>query len=143
MKREFFLLADDDSDDAELFGEALASLDRPVRFHRVRDGEEVLSFLNDPANKRPDIIFLDLNMTGMSGWQCLSRLKNDKQLSGIPVIMYTTSSNVRDKEIAADLGAEGFVTKPTDFKILKKLLKGIADDAHNDLKKSIREIFTL
>jgi CheY-like chemotaxis protein len=138
---KFFLLADDDSDDAELFGEALVSIDPPVEFHHVEDGEEVFRFLSDSSVKRPDLIFLDLNMPRMSGWQCLAKLKNDIYFKDIPVIIYSTSSHQRDKEIAIELGAMGFLTKPSDFKILKKLLQHITTNSNADLKNALAEVF--
>jgi CheY-like chemotaxis protein len=137
----FFLLADDDRDDAELFGEALSSLEPPVHFRHVEDGKLVFEFLANENNPKPDLIFLDLNMPGMSGWQCLAKLKNDIYLQRIPVIMYSTSSHPRDKEIAIELGAIGFVTKPSDFKILRRVLQDIDTNLGGDLKKTLREIF--
>ena len=139
--RSFFLLADDDKDDAELFGEALLSLDPPVEFHHVEDGKGVIDYLSDPNSTRPDLIFLDLNMPQMSGWQCLARLKNDMYFTDIPVIMYSTSSHPRDKEIATDLGAVAFITKPADFKLLRKLLQNISMNLQGDLNKTIRDIY--
>ena len=134
---KLFLLADDDSDDAELFGEALTVIDPPVSFQHVSDGHGVFSFL-EKSDKKPDIIFLDLNMPQMSGWQCLAKLKNDKGLKEIPVIMYSTSANPRDKEIAIELGAVGFITKPTDFKLLTKVLAAISQTDRDNLKKGLK-----
>jgi CheY-like chemotaxis protein len=135
----FFLLADDDRDDAELFGEALGSLNPPVDFAHVEDGRGVFEFLSNEHHRKPDLIFLDLNMPQVSGWQCLARLKNDIYFQNIPVIMYSTSSHPRDKEIAIDLGALGFITKPTDFKMLRKILQRISENLRGDLRKMIRE----
>jgi CheY-like chemotaxis protein len=135
----FFLLADDDRDDAELFGEAVASLNVPIEFQHVEDGRAVFDFLSKPSNRNPDLIFLDLNMPQVSGWQCLAKLKNDIYFQNIPVIMYSTSSHPRDKEIALDLGALGFITKPSDFKFLQKILQNIASNLDGDLKKIIRD----
>jgi CheY-like chemotaxis protein len=138
---KFFLLADDDADDAELFGEALVSIEPPVEFCHVEDGEEVFNFLSKTTNKKPDLIFLDLNMPRMSGWQCLARLKNDIYFKDIPVIIYSTSSHQRDKEIAIELGAMGFLTKPSDFKLLKKLLHHISVHNNSDLKNVLSEVY--
>jgi CheY-like chemotaxis protein len=126
---KFFLLADDDSDDAELFKEALNSVNSSVHFEHVDDGHGVFKFLSNVNNRKPDIIFLDLNMPAMSGWQCLSKLKNDIYFKDIPVIMYSTSSHQRDKEIALELGALGFLTKPSDYKSLQKMLYDISHDS--------------
>lgn len=136
--KKFFLLADDDRDDAELFNEALISLTPPVDFEHVEDGRGVIEFLSNPQNNKPDLIFLDLNMPQMSGWQCLAKLKNDIYLQDIPVVMYSTSSHPRDKEIAVDLGAHGFITKPTDFKELRRILQGIAGKLDGDLRNALR-----
>jgi CheY-like chemotaxis protein len=126
---KFFLLADDDCDDADLFREALSSVNTSVDFQHVDDGNGVFEFLSNTTNRRPDIIFLDLNMPAMSGWQCLSKLKNDIYFKDIPVIMYSTSSHQRDKEIAMELGALGFLTKPSDYKSLQKMLYNISNNS--------------
>ena len=136
----FFLLADDDRDDAELFSEALSTVNPSIKFHHVEDGQEVFQFLSDSKIEKPDVIFLDLNMPAMSGWQCLAKLKNDTALKNIPVIMYSTSSNPREKEIAIELGATGFVTKPTDFKVLTKILETISNNLGSDLKRILKEM---
>ena len=138
--KRFFLLADDDRDDAELFSEALSAVDPSIKFHHVEDGQEVFQFLVNSKIEKPDVIFLDLNMPAMSGWQCLAKLKNDTALKNIPVIMYSTSSNPREKEIAIELGATGFVTKPTDFKVLTKILETISINLGSDLRRILKEI---
>lgn len=138
---KLFLLADDDRDDAELFGEALSAIDPPVEFQHVSDGQAVFTYLAKASNRKPDVIFLDLNMPQMSGWQCLAKLKNDIYLKDIPVIMYSTSANARDKEIAIELGAVGFVTKPTDFRLLTKILSAISKSDPENLRKTIRGPF--
>jgi CheY-like chemotaxis protein len=137
---KFFLLADDDHDDAELFNEALSTVNSSIKFHHVEDGQEVFQLLAKLGNEKPDIIFLDLNMPAMSGWQCLAKLKNDPLLKNIPVIMYSTSSNPREKEIAIELGATGFVTKPTDFKVLTTILETISTNLNADLRRILKEI---
>lgn len=134
-------MADDDQDDAELFGEALTIIDPPVHFQHVTDGQAVFKFLKANPDKKPDIIFLDLNMPQMSGWQCLAKLKNDVSLSEIPVVMYSTSTNPRDREIAGELGAVGFVTKPTDFKLLTKILASLSQSSRENLKSALRTSF--
>jgi CheY-like chemotaxis protein len=136
----FFLLADDDRDDAEIFSEALTTVNPSIKFHHVEDGQEVFQFLSNSKIEKPDVIFLDLNMPAMSGWQCLAKLKNDTALKNIPVIMYSTSSNPREKEIAIELGATGFVTKPTDFKALTKILETISANLGSDLRRILKEI---
>ncbi len=135
---KFYLLADDDNDDAELFAEALTSIDSSIEFCRAENGKEVFTLVG--GSKKPDIIFLDLNMPEMSGWQCLARLKNDPELKTIPVIMYSTSSIKRDKEIALELGAVGFITKPSSFNSLISILSSIVTSPTSQLKSAVKDL---
>lgn len=116
------LLADDDKDDREIFSEALASVDADVLYEGVEDGGEAIEALSDPPN-RPNIIFLDINMPVMNGWDVLKKLKDDSTYGDIPVIVYSTSSGEKEKKIAFDLGALCFVTKPDSVKLIKAMLE--------------------
>src|SRR5882757_6709540 len=91
-----FLLADDDADDKTLFCEALAEIDPGIVCHTAADGKEALAILSRRQSRKPDIIFLDINMPVMDGWQCLGKLKENSEHRNIPVIMYSTSSYQRD-----------------------------------------------
>ncbi len=117
-----FLVIDDDTDDRELFTEALASVDPIIVCDQATDGAEALKRLTEKDIDQPDIIFLDINMPVMDGWQFLTRLKEEDAYKLIPVIVYTTSSNQKDKRIADDLGALCFITKPHAFGRLKNML---------------------
>jgi CheY-like chemotaxis protein len=124
-----FFLIDDDSDDRELFSEALAAVGPGFFFSYAEDAEEGLKILKDTTKAIPDVIFLDINLPLMSGWQCLTQLKRDVSLRDIPVIMYSTSTHQRDKEIAKDLGAVCLISKPHDYQDMIKLLQVIVADA--------------
>ena len=116
------LVIDDDNDDRELFSEALASVDPVIVCDQATDGAEALKRLTSREFDTPDIIFLDINMPVMNGWQFLTRLKSEDMYKNIPVIVYTTSSNQKDKLIADNLGALCFITKPHAFGRLKNML---------------------
>ena len=122
------LLIDDDRDDAELFKEALSELDASIGFEHYEDSKEGLRTLLERHNSLPDIIFLDINMPVVSGWQCLTEFKKSEHLKDIAVIMFTTSSQQREKELAKELGAEGFITKPSDYKTLKTMLASVIEN---------------
>ena len=127
-----FLLADDDSDDREMFTEALADLDPEIICEGAGDGYEALRLLSEIKGEHPNIIFLDINMPVMDGWDLLRNLKNDKLLVDIPVVVYSTSSRARDREIARDLGAMCFVTKPDSFRLVKSMLEIVVTHLHNN-----------
>ena len=116
-----FLLIDDDSDDRELFSEALSLVEPDIICDQATDAEEGLARLQE-RKEEPDLIFLDINLPVMNGWQFLTRLKTESELKHIPVIMYSTSSNVRDMKTARDMGALCFITKPHAFRMLKGML---------------------
>jgi len=123
MKR--VLLIDDDRDDAELFKEALFEINSSIVFEHYEDSKAGLKLLLEKQTDLPDLIFLDINMPIVSGWQCLTEFKKTEHLKHIPVILFTTSSQTKEKEIADELGAEGFITKPNEYKALKELLSSL------------------
>lgn len=136
------MLADDDNDDAQIFEEALDEAQCDTKFLHASTGANVFSLLE--KGPRPDLIFLDLNMPVMNGWQCLAKLKNSDGYKDIPVVMYSTSSNPRDYEIATDLNAHGFITKPSNPKILSKILKTvICSLGTTELKQSLKDAYLL
>src|SRR5215471_2357678 len=127
MKRpQSFLLVDDDTDDALLFKEVLASLDAPVNFKYAQNGLDALDLLQTKTQTLPDAIFLDLNMPRMDGKECLTRLNSDEYLKHLPVIIYTTSLQSSDIEETIQKGAVCFIAKPTSMKELRKILSFVA-----------------
>ena len=143
-KVKVILLADDDRDDHEIFRDALVAANCSTRLIQVDNGAGVFEHLSNPLNPIPDLIFLDLNMPVMNGWQCLAKLKNTKGMDRIPVIMYTTSSNVRDVQIARDLEAHGLITKPSNPTVLTRILRTVICNLDTkDLQQSIQDAYLL
>lgn len=134
------LLIDDDRDDTELFREALQDVSPASGFQGFDDGNEAIRALTTQRVPLPDLIFLDINMPAVSGWECLRRFKKTEALAAIPVIMYTTSTLPREKEIAQDLGAAGFITKPTDFKMLKRIVQTILHAPSEQLSQALLKL---
>ena len=135
--KKVLLLADDDIDDRELFCEALQSIDPSIVCHVAPDGKEVFRILSNDELEKPRLIFLDINMPGMDGWQCLSHLKQKSEHKDIPVLIYSTSSNQKDANTAIELGAMCFFAKPHSFSELKSILKVMVDNLDNKLLDAI------
>jgi CheY-like chemotaxis protein len=123
-----FALADDDSDDTGLFTEALQEINPEITVETASNGQELLDKMKGGDFVFPDIIFLDINMPEMNGWDCLRELKKDSELKEVPVVMYSTSSHIDDKTKAVQLGASYFYTKPDSFQELKKFLSTLIRD---------------
>ena len=121
--RRIFVI-DDDIDDQELFIEAVKEIDAGIQCDCASNGEEALDLLGK-ADTLPDLIFLDLNMPRLNGKQCLERLKSNKDLRNIPVIIYSTSSQENDVRDTLALGAIHFLTKPSSFHELCDTLGGL------------------
>lgn len=124
MKRCRILLAEDDPDDILLLKDAFNSLGAREVIDFADNGEQVLKKLQEDANAElPDLIVVDVNMPRIGGMQTLERLKSDKRLKDIPVLIYTTSTNPVDEERFLRLGAQGYIIKPSSFKKLIETAK--------------------
>lgn len=76
-------------------------------------GEKALDFLKEEDDSQNFLIFLDINMPGMNGWQFLAEIKNLKASQNIFVIMVTSSIDNFDKEVAEKFeNVIGFMEKP-------------------------------
>ena len=119
------LVVDDDSDDVELFQDAIHELCPEIVCWSAKDGQEGLRLLNEELVVLPDYIFLDVNMPLMGGKECLARIKNNARLKTIPVFMCSTTSNDNEIRALKKLGAKDFVVKPPRFDQLVSVLKSV------------------
>lgn len=119
------LIVDDDSEDRELFQEAISEVDPSFQCISAKDGREALRMLNNSLVALPDFIFLDINMPIMNGRECLMELKSSPRLRVIPVIMYSTTSDTREIRGYYTLGAHDFLIKPHNFRKLVEALGSI------------------
>ena len=114
MIPQSILLVDDDEDDQLLFIDAIGEIDKSIQCRVANDGLEAILSL-ETKSPTPDLIFLDLNMPKMNGYQCLAQLKKEAKFREIPVVIYTTSKIESDRERTLKMGARYFLTKPSDF----------------------------
>jgi CheY-like chemotaxis protein len=115
-------LAEDDPDDVEFFLEALNEIDQSISCVYARNGAELIQKIKTKQFPHPEVIFLDVNMPEMNGWETLDHIKRDPELAGVPVIMYSTSSARRDAQKAIAEGALCFYEKPANYVLLKEFL---------------------
>ena len=75
------------------------------------------------AERKPDLILMDIQLPGMSGIQALSVLRADPRTKQIPVIAVTASVMQQDRKQITDAGFDAYLGKPLD---LKEFLKTVA-----------------
>jgi CheY-like chemotaxis protein len=127
MKHKKILLVDDDPDDQFFFRDALNETASHLKCIVANNGVEALTLL-EATDDTPSIIFLDLNMPMMNGFEFLQHMKANNNFKHIRVVIFTTSSNPADRKLSIELGAERFLSKTADFKLLKQTLSEILQD---------------
>jgi|SRR6185312_2576828 len=140
--KKTILLVDDDRSERNLFKEAVLEVNPDISYLSAEDGNEALALLASLSDNLPDVIFMDINMPGMNGWTCLSKIKQDDLLKDIPVIMYSTSDHQRDVDIAMKYGALCFCVKPESFKTLTYIVKVVSENLGKNLSDAIRQYKT-
>jgi len=123
------LLVEDDPGDVVIAREALDAAKLHTRLTVVSDGSEAMAYLRRTGEHaeaaRPDLILLDLNLPGMSGYEVLAEVKADPELRRIPVVVLTTSAAAEDIAKSYDLHANVYVSKPVDFNAFARVVKKI------------------
>ncbi|UUF12426.1 MULTISPECIES: response regulator [Flavobacterium] len=124
--QRYIYLADDDSDDRDLFAEALREVDPAVLLMQAKDGMDLMeSLLTLCSGELPEFIFLDINMPRKSGFECLQEIRNHESLKGLNVIMFSTCSNSDTIQKALQMGATFYAVKPSSYNRLKSLLEDV------------------
>jgi DNA-binding response OmpR family regulator len=111
------LAADDDRDLRELIGFTLAQAGYLVL--KSGDGPNALKLFEDES---PDLVVLDINMPGMSGFQVCEAIR---KRSRVPVIMLTVRGEEEDLVRALELGADDYLTKPFSPRTLLARIKAL------------------
>ncbi len=116
------LLADDDSDDCNFFKQALKEISPLSHLTTVSDGVQLMEYLTENSDQLPDILFLDINMPRKGGLDCVSEMKQNIKLKGIPVVMFSTSNSWDTINMLFKSGVHVYIHKPSDFAQLKQVI---------------------
>lgn len=123
------LLVDDDPDFCQYMAENMRQLFDNV--YQVHDGIEVIPFL---TKHLPQLIISDIKMPRMNGLELCKYIKQNPDLSHLPIVLLTACVDDYSVEQAYNVGAEAFVTKPFDMDLLLMQLQNIMQN-HNLIKK--------
>jgi DNA-binding response OmpR family regulator len=88
-------------------------------------GEEAITKAKE---SKPDLILLDVMMPGITGWEVVGRLKEDRDTAGIPVVFLSARTGEHDRRRGEELGVAAYVTKPFDPAELATLLRRLTGD---------------
>ena len=119
------LLVEDDPHDAHLVAEVFRTMElfrtfnSQVRLTVVGDGAEAIDYMHRrgpfASSNTPNLVLLDLKLVGMDGREVLREVKGDRQLQRVPVVVVSSSESPDDIAQCYELGANGYVLKPSTF----------------------------
>ncbi len=124
-KLDCILLVDDDPDDNFFHETTLREMDVVHQIDIANNGVEALAYLKDRALP-PELIFLDINMPRMNGWEFLAQYKNLAlpQKARVVIMFLTTSVNPEDMKRAKEIEeVSGFETKPLSINSMREILR--------------------
>ena len=124
------ILADDDESDRTNFIDALEESRIKSSVIAVKDGVELMDYLNSDDTPIPHLLFLDLNMPRKNGLTCLKEIRKTPKLKDVAVAIYSTSSYEKDIEETFQNGANVYIKKPRDYKVLKDVLDKVLSAAY-------------
>ena len=110
---------DDDIDDIDIFTDVALEIDPKYIIHSYNSGKKLLNALDNPP-PRPTMLFLDLNMPGLTDFDVLTKLRSTEAFKNLPIVGFSTSSDAMSIANSKKLGASFYVTKSSDFVVFKK-----------------------
>jgi CheY-like chemotaxis protein len=126
-ERVDILIVEDNRDDVEQTLRAFKKARIANSVQVVYDGEEALDFLfcagrfaHRKMQGRPHLVLLDLNLPKIGGMEVLRRIKADKKMQSVPVVVLTASRDSQELLECQRLGAETYIIKPVDFLTLSQ-----------------------
>jgi CheY-like chemotaxis protein len=130
------VLADDDLDDQLIIKDIFSAHSDVVNVLNVLNGEETLHLLERLQRKNitPCLVILDINMPRMNGRDTLLKIRQNKFMKDIPVVLFSTSNNAADKQFAQMQDAT-YVTKPFTYVNMEAVVQGFISMCESEGKR--------
>ena len=122
------LLIDDNEDDVHLALRALRRIAPDTTVETVNDGVEALELIRDfqlHGTQLPRVLLVDVAMPRLNGIELVRRLREDDELRGLPIVMFTTSDAARDVDASYEAGCNAYVVKPFSVGDLTDVLQSL------------------
>ena len=124
------VIVEDNENDAQLLEMAFRAIGVHCPVRMVEDGDAAIEYLRGcgkyedrAAFPFPNVLFLDLKMPRVSGFDVLRWLKEHPDCAVMPTMVFSSSSVAEDVKLAYELGANGYLAKPAAFNDLKAMLR--------------------
>lgn len=131
------LIVEDNSDLLRFLTETFRNEDFAVL--ESKNGLEALEIIK---SKKIDIIISDIMMPKMDGIELSMNIKQDSEISHLPIILLSAKSDVESKIEGIEIGADAYITKPFKFKHLLAMVNNLLDSREQLRKKYLNEPFT-
>ena len=124
------LLVEDNEDDVFFMRRALSKAQIKIPLQVAADGQKALDYLSGAGHYAdraqyplPSLIFLDLKLPFISGFEVLNWVRSQATLREIPVVILTSSSEERDRQKATELGVKTYLVKPPTPETLREAIQ--------------------
>ena len=112
------LIVDDQDDILQFIKDEYSPLFKTI--YTAHDGKEALDLIRQ---RMPNVVVSDIMMPRMNGFELCKTIKTDLELSSIPVILLTSRSDPKNQDMGYKMGADSFLPKPFDSKLLYKIIR--------------------
>ncbi len=113
---------DDDKEDLDFFREATESIDQNIEVVTLGGSSQLLHIIDNPP-PHPHILFLDLNMPGLNGFDVLEILRSKDASQRLPIVIFSTSNDEELIRKSRELGANFYVPKSVSFESLRRSIE--------------------
>lgn len=138
---DWILVVDDDTSNLRMASHILS--EQGMRVSCLKSGEDALTFLE---SNRPDLVLLDIHMTGMDGFETLAAMREKGETADIPVIFLTADDDAETETRGLEAGAMDFIKKPFIPEVLMLRVRHTVDlirlqsDLANEVAKKTAEV---
>lgn len=115
------VIVEDNNHDAEMIMAAIQEAEIKIKYKIFSDGAEAVKYFFDAAGQyvvekmqSPKLILLDLKLPKINGLEVLKMLKTNNKTKNIPVIIFTSSNEEKDRVESSALGANSYIVKPSN-----------------------------
>ena len=131
------LIVDDQDDILQFIKEEYSPLFKTI--YTAHDGKEALDLVRQ---RMPNVVVSDIMMPRMNGFELCKIIKTDLELSSIPVILLTSRSDPKNQDMGYKMGADSFLPKPFDSKLLYKIIRSQLKNRYEIKRQYATSFFT-